>query len=214
MTTGAFVCALWLNLYRKSENIHVQIQSERENIDIARDFKDDSTNLDMSKSIHVLPWEKARIREQAEELFYISVAAKIDPETLSMQTTNLYAQISKDHGREYAAALFLLLLPKARDNPTGYISSAFKQGAEPTAASIAKVREIWELLDALLKAPAIEEIRSRIKEATDTDDTETLITLTRQQAQVKTALRMLSWEGTVEGLVEKREGFVASLLRI
>jgi hypothetical protein len=157
-------------------------------------------------------WEKARIVAQAEELFYVGIAAKVGIDTFSMQTVNLYERISKEHGREYAAALFLILLPKAKDNPTSYISSAIKQGAEPTAGSITKVREIWELLDALSKAPTSKEIRHRIKEAAENDDPETLTTLVQQQAQVKAALRILSWDGTAETLIERRDAFVSSLL--
>jgi len=157
-------------------------------------------------------WEKARMVAQAEELFYVGMAAKVDIDTFSRQTVNLYERISKERGREYTAALFLILLPKAKDNPTGYISSAVKQGAEPTAGSIIKVREIWELLDALSKAPTSEEIRHRIKEAAESDDPETLTTLAQQQTQVKMALRMLSWDGTAETLIERRDAFVSSLL--
>jgi hypothetical protein len=221
-----------------SKNIHAQIQTDEEdvgaepfsvnngtNLDMSKfvhivssscnNIKNttttNSTNSTMSKFIHIFPWEKAQMISQAEELFYVGLAARVDVEVFSMQTVTLYKRISKERGKEYAAALFWSLLPKARDNLTGYISSAFKQGAEPSAGTIAKVREMWELIDALLKAPVSEEIRQRIKEATDTDDTETITALAQQQTQVKAALRMLSWDGTTETLIEKRDAFVESL---
>lgn len=174
------------------------------------EVRDGSTNSDMYEQVP--PWlEKIQLREQAEELFYIAMCARVNAEVFSMQTLNLYKQISKDRGRDYAAALFLHLLPKAKDNPTGYISTACKQGAEPTSASITKAKEIWTNLDVLSKTQNLHEIKQKIQNAIIKEDTETVITLTQIQAKIKAALQLLSWSETTEMLIERRKVFIASL---
>jgi hypothetical protein len=174
-------------------------------------FSSANGELVQAKSAKLPSWEKAQLQAQAEDLFYVTVAAKVDPDALSMQTVSLYGRITKERGRDYTAALFLILLPKARDNPTGYISSAFKRGAEPTSASIGRVKGMWELLDVLSKTSTFLEIRQQIREAVEKDDTDAITELTQQQTQIKAALRVLSWDRTPEELTEKRNAFVASL---
>jgi hypothetical protein len=171
--------------------------------------------LDVAPEFEKLPslpsWEKARMVAQAEELFYIGTAARVDTGIFSVQTVTLYARIAKERGKDHAAALFLFLLPKAKDNPTGYISSACKQGAEPTSDSLAKVRKIWGLLDSLAKAPKSQEIKTRIADAMERDDMEGIALLTQTQIQIKEALHELSWSGTIDTLIEERDSFVTSL---
>jgi hypothetical protein len=172
--------------------------------------REEGTNSDMSK--FVPSWlEKVQLKEQAEELFYIAMSVKANPEAFSMQTLNLYKQMSKERGKDHAAALFLHLLPKAKDNPTGYISSACRQGAEPTSASITQVQEVWEIINILSKKQNLYDIKQQIQNAVTKEDTETVIILTQMQAKIKRALQLLSWTETIEVLIEKQKAFVASL---
>jgi DNA-binding MarR family transcriptional regulator len=152
-------------------------------------------------------WEKAQLQSQAEELFYIGLAAKSSPESFSMQTLALYSQIVKEHGRDWSAALFLILLPKAKNNVTGYIFSAYKKGAEPTSGSVAKVKDMWTPLETLATVKSSNDLKNRIMEAAEKEDTESLILLTQVQASLKTALKLLSWTGSVDSLIEKKHVF-------
>jgi DNA-binding MarR family transcriptional regulator len=160
---------------------------------------------------NIASWEKARLESQAEELFYIGLAAKTNPESFSMQTLTLYSEIVKEHGRDWAGALFLILLPKARDNVTGYIFSAYKNGAEPTSGSVIRVKDMWLTLEALGSVQSSKNLKTQIIEAVEKEDTEALLFLTRIQTELKTALRLLSWPESVDSLVEKRESFISTL---
>jgi hypothetical protein len=172
---------------------------------------DVNTASDLRKLPSLPSWERAQVTAQAEELFYISLAAQADTGIFSMQTVTLYVRISKEHDRDYAAALFLSLLPKVKDNPTGYLLSAYKQGAEPTSDSISKVREIWKLLDSLTKSSRPRETQKQIMAAMERNDMETVTLLAQEQMQIKVALHELSWPGTVDELIEKRDIFMISL---
>jgi DNA-binding MarR family transcriptional regulator len=157
------------------------------------------------------PWEKAQLVEQAVELFYVGMAAKAEINSFSMQTVNLYIYVSKEQGKDYAAALFLILLPKVKDNPTGYISSAYKHGAAPTSDSILKVHNMWEQLYSLEKAPKYTDAKKEIINALELNDLESATSLTQAQKQIKATLQMFSWSGTADELREKRDSFLASL---
>jgi hypothetical protein len=157
------------------------------------------------------PWENAQVLDQAVELFYVGMAAKADINSFSMQTVNLYIHISKEQGKDYAAALFLILLPKVKNNPTGYISSAYKHGAAPTSDSILKIHNLWEQLYSLEKASKYTDAKKEIINALELEDLESVVLLTQEQAQIRAALKILSWSGTAEELTEKRESFVTSL---
>jgi hypothetical protein len=189
------------------ENIHGQKSTLS---DFVHTQEQDAVNLNQSEN-RPLWLEKTLLKNRAEELFYIALAAETHVEEFSMQTLNLYNHLSQEKGRDYAAALFFQLLPKAKDNPTGYVSSAYKQGAEPTSASIVKIKEIWEALDSLAKAPDLQKIKLQIQEAVIKDDTDTLVVLTQIQSKIKSALRLFSWLGTLEALVEKRDVFLKEL---
>ena len=159
------------------------------------------------------PWEKMKLRSDAEALFYAALITKCDGGLLSKQTLRLFKHIDDDKGRGHALALFLLLLPKAKDNPTGYISSAIKQGAEPNADSLKKVKEMEEILECLAKTYSPEEAKQKMQAALDKNDTQTLFSLAQQQEKYKKALHLLSWNDTFEALIQKRDDFVTSLLK-
>lgn len=161
----------------------------------------------------MLSWERTKLRNDAEDLFYIALVARIEAGILSMQALRLYGQISKEKSKDYAAALFLILLPKVKDNPAGYIHSAFKQGAEPNADSLKKVKEMQEILECMVKAYSPEEAKQQMQSALDNGDTQTILSLAKQQEKYKKALDLLSWRGTFEALIQKRDEFVSSLLR-
>jgi DNA-binding MarR family transcriptional regulator len=163
------------------------------------------------KLTNMPPWEKAQLKNQAEELFYIGLVAKIDPESFSLQTLVLYTQIVKEHGRDWSAALFLILLPKAKDNVTGYIFSAYKKGAEPTSGSVIKVKDMWAPLETLTTVKSYKKLKTQILEAAEKEDTELLISLTQTQTRLKTALRLLFWSGSVDSLIEKKYTFFSAL---
>jgi hypothetical protein len=156
-------------------------------------------------------WEKAQMRDQAEELFYIGLTAKVDPEEFSMQTLVLYSKIVKERGKDWAAALFLILLPKAKDNPTGYITSAYRNGAEPTSASIMRVRDMWEPLEKVGKVLKSQLLKDRLHEAIENEDAKAIISLTQAQTSTKLAMRMLSWTATLDELLKRRDVFIDSL---
>jgi hypothetical protein len=173
-----------------------------------------SLDTDAHSKFEKLPsWEKARMIEQAEELFYIGMAARLETGAFSAQTLSLYVRISQKCGRDHSAALFLFLLPKAKDNPTGYILSAWKQGAEPPSDLIVKVQKIWSLLSTLTKASKSQEVKTQIMNAMERGDMEAVAMLTQEQMQIKTLLHELSWSGTVAQLIEKRDTFVSSFLK-
>jgi hypothetical protein len=161
---------------------------------------------------HLAAWERAQIRGQAEELFYLGLIAKIEPEAFSLQTLILYSQIAKERGKDWTAALFLILLPKAKDNPTGYISTACRNGAEPTSASITRVRTMWEPLEAIERIPTSPSLKDRIHDAVEKEDFDTITSLTKTQALVKAALQILSWTTTLDDLFKRRNAFIDSLL--
>jgi hypothetical protein len=117
----------------------------------------------------------------------------------------------QERGKDYAAALFLMLLPKATDNPTGYISSAYKHGAEPTSNAMLKVKDFWNALDILTKAPDLQEIKQRIQEAVTKDDSETLFTLTQTQSKIKSVLQLFSWAEDLAALFQQRDAFIELL---
>jgi hypothetical protein len=156
-------------------------------------------------------WEKAQMRDQAEELFYIGLTAKTEPEMFSMQTLILYSRIVKERGKDWAAALFLILLPKAKDNPTGYISSAYRNGAEPTSASILQVKDMWAPLETIGKSSTPQSLKDCIREAVEKEDLETIASLTQMQTLTKAALRILSWTATQDELLKRRNVFIDSL---
>ena len=161
----------------------------------------------------MLPWERSKLRSDAEDLFYTALAAKVETGMLSMQTLRLFEQIAEEKSKDHAMALFLVLLPKVKDNPTGYISSAIKQGAEPTTASLSKVKDIQDALACLASGQSPERIKQKIQTALDRDDTEALASLSAQKTKLKKALQLLSWNDTFEALIKKRDEFVASLLK-
>ena len=158
------------------------------------------------------PWERSKLKSDAEDLFYISSIAKVEIGMLSLQTLKLYEHIAKDKGKDHAAALFMILLPKAKDNPTGYILSAFRQGAEPTASSLNIIKQMRETLECLTNCQPPEEIKKQIQEALKKDDTKTQLSLTQKLAEVKNALQLLSWNSSFETLIEAREEFINRLL--
>jgi hypothetical protein len=159
------------------------------------------------------PWEKMKLRDNAEDLFYIAIITKSDVGQLSMQTLRLFERIYDDKGRDHALALFLLLLPKAKDNPTGYIWSSFKQGAEPNAGSLKRVKEMQEVLGCLAKTQSPEEAKEQMQTALNKNDTQALLSLAKKQEEYKKALNLLSWGDTFEALVQKREEFISSVLK-
>jgi hypothetical protein len=159
-------------------------------------------------------WKKAQMRDQAEELFYIGLIAKIAPEILSMQTLTLYSKIVSEHNKDWAAALFLILLPKAKDNPTGYILSAYRNGAEPTSASIIQVRDMWKPLESIGRLSTSQPLKERIREAVEKEDVEAVASLTQIQALVKVALQLLSWTSTLDQLLKRRDVFIDSLFSL
>ena len=158
------------------------------------------------------PWEKSKLKGDAEELFYVALITKSDVGLFSMQTLRLFKHIYDDKGRDHALALFLFLLPKAKDNPTGYIWSSYKQGAEPNADSFRKAKEMREFLDCLARNQTPEDAKEQMQTALDKNDTQALLSLAEQQEKYKKALHLLSWGGTFEGLIQKREEIVTSLL--
>jgi hypothetical protein len=172
-----------------------------------------SENATLPTFTNLQPWEKMKLRNDAEDLFHAALIVKSDAGRLSMQTLRLYKHIYDDKGKDHALALFLLLLPKAKDNPTGYIWSSFKQGAEPNAESLRKVKEMQEVLECLAKTHSPEEAKQQMQSALDKSDTQALLSLAQQQEKYKKALHLLSWGGTVEALVQKREEFVTALLK-
>jgi hypothetical protein len=176
-----------------------------------RDWLNPNDN-DMYKFVQLPSWEKAQVYSYADDLFYLATVAKTQIEALSMQTLSLYKHILQEHNREYAAALFLLLLPKAKDNPTGYITSAYRQGAEPTTGAILKTKEIFEVAEVFFKNISTQTIKEQIQDALEKDDSETIMRLTQIQVKVKDALKLLSWTGTIEELKGKRDSFIKALL--
>jgi DNA-binding MarR family transcriptional regulator len=158
------------------------------------------------------PWERESFRSRAEELFYVSLAANFEPAKLSMQALTLYKKLSEERSKEYAAALFLILLPKATDNPVGYVVAAVKRGAEATPESVTKMKELRESLTALDKRVDIKDLKQQMQEALDAGNIGKLTSLTEFNSRVKKALCFLSWKGTLEELIQKRDDFVKSLL--
>jgi hypothetical protein len=138
---------------------------------------------------------------------------KSDVGQLSAQTLRLYRKICDEKSKEHALALFLIYFPKAKDNPTGYIWSSYKQGAEPNAASLNKVKETWQALECLARGQSPEEAKKEMQTALDKNDTQALLLLAQQQEKYKKALSLLSWHGTFEELIQKREEIVESLLK-
>jgi hypothetical protein len=183
------------------------------NLETTTTEQGDSENATLPTFTNLQPWEKMTLRSDAEELFYISLIAKTDVGQFSMQTLRLYKKIYEEKSREHALALFLFLLPRAKDNPTGYILSSYKQGAEPNADSLKRVKEMQEVFECLAKTQSTEDTKQKMQSALDNNDTQKLLMLSQQQEKYKKALSLLSWRSSFEALVEKRGEFVEALLK-
>ena len=158
------------------------------------------------------PWEKAKLKTQTEELFYVALAAKADIKKLSFQVLQQYKMLIEEKQQNYAIALFLVLLPKARENVPGYISSAIKKGAEPTQESVTKATQLITSLEVLDRVQDLDEIEQKIYSALAQDKSDEIITLAQQKKEVKLALEQFAWKGSLKELKKNKDAFTDFIL--
>jgi hypothetical protein len=175
---------------------------------------DNSINLNVDKKIQLLPWERAQLESIIEELFYIALTIPLEPTKLSRQTFEIYQKIRKERGCEYAIGLFLLLFPKAKDNPTGYIASALSKGATPSYADINRAKEILASINCLGNVRLLDEqsLKKKLQAAVDIDDTEQISELIKLKSSIKFALETLRWKKSIDELVEEKQAFIRFIL--
>lgn len=63
---------------------------------------------------------------------------------LSAQGERLFLRISEERGEPWTTAFFLSQLPRAKKNPEGYLFHSYENGAEPSAASMAKAETVLD----------------------------------------------------------------------
>jgi hypothetical protein len=162
------------------------------------------------KPYHLPSWERALQKSNAETLFYMSKVTKTNCSLFSMQLLTFYKRLSSEKGQAHTIALFLGLLPKAKDNINSYIITAHANGAEPTPEEIKRAENLLSFIDNIDKFPEEKVLKEKIVEAALASDTKQLLFFTKQQEDMMVLQKIF---GTpIEQLKEERDKFLLSFL--